>query len=231
MFRFPKDHEQESKGFYQQKYKEHFVTELPSREDIGQHIANRFVDVGRDITEHLKTIGKFAPSGRLLDYGCSWGYCVYQFRQSGYDAFGFEISQPRVEYGRSMLDVDLTNDISRFSDASFDVIYSSHVLEHIPDPAISFRTFQRLLKPGGMLFVYVPNCGGTAAKQLGINWGPMVNEKHVVALDADFFQRNLPGYGFSVRFSSSPYSESPRTYQENPQVDGEELLVMSERTT
>jgi 2-polyprenyl-3-methyl-5-hydroxy-6-metoxy-1,4-benzoquinol methylase len=229
MFRYPKDDQNENKSFYQRKYQQSTVTELPQKEEIPHHVATRFVEVGRDLTEHLETIRAIAPHGRLLDYGCSWGYCVYQFREVGYEASGFEISQPRVEYGSSALGVELTSDIEQLPDSSFDIIYSAHVLEHIPDPAISFRQFQRLLKPGGMLFVYVPNCGGEAAHRLGIHWGPMINEKHVLALAADFFQQSLPSYGFSLQFSSSPYNESPRKYEDHPPLSGEELLVIGQR--
>jgi len=105
------------------------------------------------------------------------------------------------------------------------------VLEHIPDPAISFRTFQRLLAPGGKVFIYVPNSGGKEARELGIHWPPMVNEKHVLALTAEFFAKNLPGFGFHVRVASSPYSVPARPYEDSPDIDGEELLVVAERVS
>lgn len=230
MFRYPKDSEEDNKGFYQRNYKQETVTDLPAAADIPNHIATRFATVGRDLTEHLTTIRAFTPTGRLLDYGCSWGYCVYQFAQAGYQAFGFEISKPRVEYGKSTLNVDLTSNIDELPDASFDVIYSAHVLEHIPKPEISFRNFQRLLKPGGMLFIYVPNGGSAEAQKLGIHWGPMVGEKHVLALTAEFFNRNLPQWDFTVKFASSTYAEPPRTFDNNPALDGQELLVVAQRT-
>ena len=228
MFRYPKDDGNENKRFYQRQYQQPTVTDLPKKEDIFKHIATRFADVGRDLTEHFKTIQALAPSGRVLDYGCSWGYCTYQFQEAGYEAVGFEISQPRVEYGRALLGVNLTSSLDDLADSSFDIIYSAHVLEHIPNPNISFKSFQRLLKPGGILFLYVPNCASEPARRLGVDWGPMINEKHVLALTADFFQRNLPPYGFSVQCSSSPYSQSLDSKASLP-LDGEELMVVAHR--
>ena len=230
LFRYPKDDSNENRSYYQKKYRQAEVTDLPPEEEIPNHVATSFTKVGRDVSLHLRTIRDFAPHGRLLDYGCSWGYCVYQFREAGYEAAGFEISQPRVEYGRSMLGLDLTSDVASLPDASFDVIYSAHVLEHIPNPALSFRNFQRLLKPGGQLILYVPNGAGEDARQLGAEWGPMVNEKHVLALTAEFFHRNLPAYGFSLKFASSPFTEAPRSYEDQPFLEGGELLVIGERT-
>jgi 2-polyprenyl-3-methyl-5-hydroxy-6-metoxy-1,4-benzoquinol methylase len=226
MFRYPKDDEIENKGFYQKNYKQETVTELPEKKDLPDHIADRFAHVGRDLTEHLSVINAVIPGGRILDYGCSWGYCVYQFREHGYDAIGFEISKARVEYGREMLGLDLTHDIGTLPDESFDAIYSAHVLEHIPNPAVSFGQFKRLLKPGGKLFLFVPNCASEPARRLGVGWGPMINEKHVLALSAEFFHRNLSTYGFSAMYGSSPHKEKPVPYHLDLTLNGEELLVV-----
>lgn len=43
-----------------------------------------------------------------------------------------------------------------FEDASFDMVYSSHVLEHIPDQQKALREIYRVLKPGGIHFCVVP---------------------------------------------------------------------------
>lgn len=227
-FRFPKDDIAQNENFYQESYQQSTVTDLPPESAVPAHIANSFQDVGRDLTEHLATIKSIAPTGKLLDYGSSWGYCVYQFREAGYDAQGFEISRPRVNYGRKVLDIPLTSDIDQLPDASFDVIYSAHCLEHIPNPDIPLKQFRRLLKPGGHLFVYVPNCAGENAERLGVKWGPMIGEKHVLALTPSFFNFNLPKYGFDVQFSSSPYGSSPKRY-ETAVLTGEELLIVGTR--
>lgn len=229
MFRYPKDDDSENKGFYQRRYRQQTVTELPRKEELPQHIASNFASIGRDLTEHLSAMRDIAPHGRLLDYGCSWGYCVYQFRETGYEAAGFEISQMRADYGRKALGLDLVSDIKNLPDSSFDIIYSAHVLEHIPNPAVSFLQFKRLLKTGGTLFVFVPNCAGEPARRLGVNWGPMVNEKHVLALTPEFFHRNLPPYSFSTEFASSPYKLAPQPYSDKLFQDGEELLVIGRR--
>ncbi|CAN5555704.1 hypothetical protein BH11BAC2_BH11BAC2_04440 [soil metagenome] len=43
-----------------------------------------------------------------------------------------------------------------FPDNSFDMVYSSHVLEHIPDQDKALREIYRVLKPGGIHFCVVP---------------------------------------------------------------------------
>ncbi len=230
MFRYPKNDRAESHGFYQKDYQQRTVTKLPTEDELENHIRTRFAKVGRDLAEHLSVIRELVPQGRVLDYGCSWGYCVFQFREAGYDAVGFEVSASRVEYGRTALRVDLSTDVDHFPDASFDLIYSAHVLEHVDEPASVFRDFQRLLKPGGKFFLFVPNCAGNSATRLQTQWGPMLGEKHVLALTPEFFQRNLTSHGFSLSFASSPYAQPPRQFEDNPDVTGDELLVVGQRT-
>jgi len=43
------------------------------------------------------------------------------------------------------------------ADASYDFVYSSHCLEHMPDIHLALRNWVRILKPGGILYVVVPD--------------------------------------------------------------------------
>ena len=53
-------------------------------------------------------------------------------------------------------------DIMDNPDESFDVIYCSHVLEHVPDDRKAMREFPRVLKRGGWAILLVPiNAGKT----------------------------------------------------------------------
>jgi SAM-dependent methyltransferase len=46
--------------------------------------------------------------------------------------------------------------IAALADHSFDFVYSSHLIEHLEDPALAVRNWWRILKPGGYLILYLP---------------------------------------------------------------------------
>jgi len=57
-------------------------------------------------------------------------------------------------HNRAMVRMDVTRIES--PDDSFDVIYCSHVLEHVVDDRKAMREFYRVLKPGGWAVLLVP---------------------------------------------------------------------------
>ena len=54
----------------------------------------------------------------------------------------------------AMVQMDITD--IQYPDNSFDVIYCSHVLEHVPDDRKGMRELYRVLKPGGWAVLDVP---------------------------------------------------------------------------
>jgi len=51
-----------------------------------------------------------------------------------------------------------------YPDAAFDVVLCNHVLEHIPDFASALGELHRVIRPGGLLIVGVPNEGCALAR-------------------------------------------------------------------
>ena len=203
MFRWPKETPGFSEKFYQNSYQEvSFTTELPDPATLNSFIANNFAGSPKDFADQIGVLKTFLPQGRVLDFGCSWGYGVYQLKQAGYDAFGFEISRPRAELGRQQLGVEILDkldDLQHVPSQSVDGIFASHVLEHLLSLKEIFEFFARVLKPGGVVFIMVPNSGGKKARELGVRWPTMINEKHTLALEGGFFEKNMTPFGFRVR--------------------------------
>jgi SAM-dependent methyltransferase len=237
MFRWPKEDPAFSEKFYQKSYAEaSYTTDLPDPVTLQRFLQNNFVGSPKDFAEPIGVMKEMLPQGRVLDFGSSWGYGTYQLRQAGYDAFGFEISQPRAKHGRSELGVDIIDSLEELYNLppqSVDGIFASHVLEHLSSLKETFALFGRIVKPGGVVLVMVPNAGGKKARELGVAWPTLINEKHTLALDGKFFRKNLTNFGFKVLTLSDPYHpQEIRTAFANggclPE-EGEELMVIGQR--
>jgi SAM-dependent methyltransferase len=70
-----------------------------------------------------------------------------------------------------------------YADDSFDVVICLHVLEHIPDDALAMRELHRVLKPGGVLYIAVPNFGSIEAKLKRARWDLVHPVSHVRYFD------------------------------------------------
>lgn len=237
MFRFPKAERGAANQYYQGDYDDFergLVTKLPEPEQARIMVSEGFANTPWDARERLDLVVKIAGHGRLLDYGCSWGYLVAQAQRRGFQARGFEISRPRAQFGRAMMGADILDDplaLASLPDACVDVIYTSHVLEHLPDLEGVFPLFRRLLASRGVMLIFVPNCGGVQARRFGLRWGPFANQAHTLCFDAGFFERNLGKEGFSVSCRSDPYEHVGVVDQSPPAAaagcDGDELLVVA----
>jgi 2-polyprenyl-3-methyl-5-hydroxy-6-metoxy-1,4-benzoquinol methylase len=111
---------------------------------------------------------------RVLDVGCGRGEMLAALQRKGADVYGTQISAPAARVagrliGRDRVFVGELAD-ARYDAASFDCVTICHVLEHVADPLAVLREVTRLLKPGGLLYVEVPNAGGLAARAFSHAW-------------------------------------------------------------
>jgi SAM-dependent methyltransferase len=73
-----------------------------------------------------------------------------------------------------------------FEDASFDIVYASHVLEHVDDDAAAVREIRRVLGPGGVAVLPVPIVGAHTVEYGEAN---PFEALHVRAPGADYYDR------------------------------------------
>jgi 2-polyprenyl-3-methyl-5-hydroxy-6-metoxy-1,4-benzoquinol methylase len=109
-------------------------------------------------------------AGNLLDIGAGLGYFVrFALQYPGWNATGYEISTPAVEYARNVLGLKERMfagavEDSGFSPDYFDLITLWDVIEHIQNPDILLQYVFSILKPGGSLFLATPNAPIQIAK-------------------------------------------------------------------
>ena len=150
LYRSPTTTPEENASFYQSDYSQGFTTEMPDEVRLLELTSTKFSQTEKDFSRYIEVLAAIGakPGDRVLDFGCSWGYGSWQFKQHGFHVESFEISQPRAAFARDKLGISVTSNMSEIS-GPFDVFFSSHVLEHVPSvKAIIDYAFERL-RPGG----------------------------------------------------------------------------------
>jgi ubiquinone/menaquinone biosynthesis C-methylase UbiE len=98
-------------------------------------------------------------NSRVLEFGSGSGKLMYGIKQSvsfPFELFGFEINDTSVNAANEK-GLHTTSDFSLIEkQGPFDVIYTSHVLEHISDIQKELLNLKKLLRKGGKLVVLLP---------------------------------------------------------------------------
>jgi SAM-dependent methyltransferase len=97
-------------------------------------------------------------TGRCLDVGCGSAGNTRGLLDHGWDAAGVELTEvaSRIARGRGVPVVRGDARLLPFPDASFDLVVSTDVWEHVEEDDQIARESFRVLRPGGRLVVAVP---------------------------------------------------------------------------
>jgi 2-polyprenyl-3-methyl-5-hydroxy-6-metoxy-1,4-benzoquinol methylase len=153
-----------------------YVDPIPTPEELARFYAERYrleyKQASQPRLKHIYRAGKVAlgrlriagllaaPLARVLDCGAGGGEFSYLLSSRGYRLTGIEPNDGYREYARAEYGVDLrpgTLEDNEFGPAEFDLITIFHVLEHVPDPRAALQRLAAWLKPGGHLYIEVPN--------------------------------------------------------------------------
>ena len=115
-------------------------------------------------------------------------------------------------------DVNIKADITNLPipDCSYDLIYASHVLEHVPNDRRAIEELYRILKPGGMAILPVPihSTGNRSSADTKEYEQPNMQEDgHVRAPGLDYFDRYRAIFKDVEIFSSDQFSNLPHDNQ------------------
>ena len=127
------------------------------------------------------------PPGRLLDVGCGTGDLAAIFARHGWQAFGVEPSEQAAQHARAAGVEVITGTLAEapWAEGSFDAIVFNHSLEHIENPVETLAQAGRLLRPGGVLTIAVPNFGSWHRRAFGSAWFQLDLPRHLQHFDRD----------------------------------------------
>lgn len=122
--------------------------------------------------ERVSIMSRFLPKDaqvKFLDIGCSTGFVVEAAKNHGWDAQGIDLNPSAIAFGQkrglSLQNIPLED--LKLPAGTFDAIGMFDVLEHVTNPGEIVELARRLLKPGGILFLYVPNYDSASRSMMG----------------------------------------------------------------
>jgi SAM-dependent methyltransferase len=161
------------------------------------------------LTTVLARAGALATPGRLLDVGCAGGHFLAAARAAGWRAVGSDLSHAACVAARAGGGPAVQADAEAlpFGAGTLDAVTLVNVLDHTTRPCAVVREAARVLRPGGLLVVRVPNGAFHApwAAALG-RLGPFVRWRrldaypilHLFAFGPTALRRLVEGCGFEV---------------------------------
>lgn len=134
-------------------------------------------------------LDRIAPPGPVLDVGAGDGALIDALRRRGRRAEGLE-REPRRP--------DLSDRPLAEIEGSWAAVVFWHSLEHLPEPGQAVGEAIRLLAPGGVLAIAVPNAASLQARAFGERWLHLDPPRHLVHLPAAALIRRLRASGLKI---------------------------------
>jgi ubiquinone/menaquinone biosynthesis C-methylase UbiE len=101
--------------------------------------------------------GYLRKGSRVLELGAGTGYQAQALTQRGFEVEAIDLPESRLSLSRVFPVTDYDGKAIPFPDASFDIVFSSNVLEHIRDLGPMLGETTRVLKPGGYAIHAMPS--------------------------------------------------------------------------
>lgn len=169
-------------------YPPNYYTNVQERqsEDVVDQVSHGMFGVVRRylFSQQFAPIAKYKTlneSTRCLDVGCGAGVSLNAMREAfGMTGMGIDYSEGAASLTRAR---GFVAEACRFEDFTpgeqrFDLIHSSHVIEHVEKPLDFMRKSFEILDSGGICAFFTPNIDTWEADWFGRHWGGLHVPRH-----------------------------------------------------
>lgn len=163
----------------------------------------------------VKELLSFKQGMKALDIGAGLGKCMISLQKAGFEAYGFEPSNPFYERAISMMNIDPERlklemiENVEYEAESFDFITFGAVFEHLYHPLSSLEKALKWLKPKGIIQIEVPSSKHFVAKLINLyyklrgtfyvtNLSPMHSPFHLYEFGLKSFKANEERMNISI---------------------------------
>lgn len=142
---------------------------------------------------------EFPHGGSILDVGCATGVFLdtlgEKWSRHGLELFHLAAQRAKASGQILVRECDIFS--AGFPTASFDVVCSFDVVEHLAKPMDFFREARRILKPSGLLILGTGDAGSFTARLTGYRWTYVCIPEHISFFSARSVKIGLREAGFS----------------------------------
>lgn len=131
----------------------------------------------------LALIDQYAEGDSILDIGANTGLLLHEIKNRIPRITrlkGVDVDTNAIEYGKEKYGIDLEAIDAAELEGQYDNIVLAHTLEHIFVLPDFLEVLDRLLKPGGRVFIAVPNIEALGASDMILPWWPALQPAHHV---------------------------------------------------
>lgn len=162
-----------------------------------QRVVGVFEHIARATGQPLRA------SADVLDFGAGAGRHVAEFRAAGYEAVGVDQQFTSHAAGsasaRYLRRVEPPDYVLPFGDDSFDLVFSTSVMEHVVDPGRALAEIARVLRPDGVSIHCFPSRWRPIEPHMYMPFGGRFNSYALCALWARLGIRNAHQQGWPAR--------------------------------
>jgi SAM-dependent methyltransferase len=173
-------------AFRRNRFNEQAIADLYRKMDPKVYLAELHGRI-RTAARHLRIVNRDSQfdgrPGELLDVGCASGVFLSRALDAGWQVTGLEPSEALYKDAVELIGnrgtiLPLILEEAGFGTRHFDAITVWDVLEHVVDPMAFLRQCRQLLKPGGHIFLNIPDLDSFEARLFGKRW-PLLLPEHL----------------------------------------------------
>src|SRR5690606_24443616 len=125
-------------------------------------------------------------------------------KKQGFKTATLDISKTNNQYYASICGFDqVYNSFDEIEDSSIDLIFMTHVIEHVPEPTEMVHQTHRILKPGGLILVSTPSTSSLFKRLLKYKWWIYDIDDHVSFFNLSNLKRLFTRSSFQIIASRS----------------------------
>lgn len=150
----------------------------------------------------LRRYAHKAPGRRFIDVGCNIGTAVAAALELGLDAYGIDIDEASIATARDHYPGGHYHagpiESLPAEWGQFDFIYTSEVIEHLPDPHAYFEVLRARAADNALLYLTTPDAGHWRVPSDFLSWEHVKPPEHLSYFTKDNVRRFLAEHGFEI---------------------------------